>query len=235
MDIHNDSYKDKELTMQNRQIFDVLNKLTQENLSYLGSEVLGELVEVVIANERNQVKGVIVEAGCALGGSAIAIASAKNKNRAFFIYDVFGMIPAPSEKDGQDVHQRYEIIASGKSKGIGEGRYYGYEENLYDKVLQAFTNFEIKVEENNIFLIKGLYEDTLHLDSPLALAHIDCDWYSSVLICLNRLEPYLVKGGTLIIDDYYAWSGCKLAVDEYFKNRKGYEFIQKSRLHIVKQ
>lgn len=233
MDIQNDSYK--EITMENRQVLDVINKVTQENLSYLASEVLCELVEVVIANEKNQVKGVIVEAGCALGGSAIAIASAKNKNRQFFVYDVFGMIPAPSEKDGQDVHQRYEIIASGNSKGIGKGRYYGYEENLYDKVLQAFTNFDIKVEDNNIFLIKGLYEDTLHLDFPVALAHIDCDWYDSVLICLNRLEPHLVKGGTLIIDDYYAWSGCKLAVDEYFKNRKGYEFIQKSRLHIVKQ
>jgi len=229
----NDSYET--LTMQNKQVLDVIDKVTQENLSYLGKEALCELVERVIANERNQVKGGIVEAGCALGGSAIAIASTKNKNREFFVYDVFGMIPAPSEKDGQDVHQRYEIIASGKSKGIGEGRYYGYEDSLYDKVLQTFTNFAIEVEENNIYLIKGLYEDTLHLNSPLALGHIDCDWYSSVLICLNRLEPCLVKGGTLIIDDYYAWSGCKLAVDEYFKNKTGYDFIQKSRLHIVKQ
>lgn len=229
----NDSYKNQ--NMQNIKFLDVINKVMQENLSYLGKDALCELAEVVIANERNQVKGIIVEAGCALGGSAITIASAKDKSRDFFVYDVFAMIPAPSEKDGEDVHQRYEIIASGKSKGIGEEKYYGYEENLYDKVLQSFTNFQIKLEENNINFVKGLYEDTLHLNSPLALAHIDCDWYNSVLICLNRLEPYLVKGGTLIIDDYYAWSGCKLAVDKYFEDKKGYDFQKKSRLHIVKQ
>ena len=62
-------------------------------------------------------------------------------------------------------------------------------------------------------------------------------WYESVLTCLQRIEPYLVTGGTLVIDDYYHWSGCKKAVDEYFTEKaKGhYQFVHKNRLHIVKR
>ena len=40
-----------------------------------------------------------------------------------YIYDVFGMIPAPSEEDGEDVYKRYEVIVSGKSKGIKDNKW----------------------------------------------------------------------------------------------------------------
>ncbi len=51
-----------------------------------------------------------------------------------------------------------------------------------------------------------------------------------------RIEPFLVRGGIFVIDDYNAWSGCKKAVDEFFLNKKdGYEFLFKERLHFVKK
>lgn len=187
-------------------------------------------------NEKKHIDGIIIETGCALGGSAIALTSAKSRDRHFYIYDVFGMIPPPSERDDEDVHERYKVIASGHSTGIENDLYYGYEENLYDKVVQNFKNFEVEVSENNIHLVKGLYEDTLTIKSPVALAHIDCDWFNSVWTCLERIEPHLVKGGTLVIDDYHAWSGSKKAVDEYFKDKRdAYQFVFKNRLHIIKK
>jgi O-methyltransferase len=75
-------------------------------------------------------------------------------------------------------------------------------------------------------LIRGLVQDTLHINEPVCLAHIDVDWYEPVLICLERIEPHLSVGGTLVIDDYLAWSGCQRAVDEYFdrKDRSRYQF-----------
>lgn len=213
----------------------MIQQVQEKKLTYLDKKALEELLDVVVDNERKQLEGIIIEAGCALGGSAIAIASLKSQERKLFIYDVFGMIPPPSEKDDQDVHERYQEIVSGSSKGIGDNKYYGYEENLYDKVLQEFDNFNINVQESNVHLIKGLFEATLYPDLPISLAHIDCDWYESVLTCLNRIEPRLVRGGTLVIDDYYSWSGCRTAVDDYFKDKKGvYNFVKKSRLHIVK-
>lgn len=145
------------------------------------------------------------------------------------------MIPPPSEKDSQDIHDRYKVISSGKSMGLGNNLYYGYEDNLYHKVSQAFSKFGFDIKENNIQLIKGIYQDTLKIELPVAFAHIDCDWYDSVLICLQQIEPHLVSGGLLVIDDYYTWSGCKKAVDEYFEDKIDYKFIKKSRLHIIKQ
>ena len=62
----------------------------------------------------------------------------KSPDRPLRVYDVFGMIPPPGEEDGPDVHQRYEIIKSGKSEGIGGRRYYGYEDNLYERVVTSF-------------------------------------------------------------------------------------------------
>ncbi|WP_009633333.1 TylF/MycF/NovP-related O-methyltransferase [Synechocystis sp. PCC 7509] len=224
------------ILLRNRQdVLMVVKKVIKGHLTYLDINALYDIVQTVFAIEQKNLNGILVETGCALGGSAIVIASAKNKERNLLIYDVFDRIPPPSEKDSQDIHDRYEIIASGQSKGLGENLYYGYENDLYHKVLQALSKFRVEANENNIQLIKGLYQDTLKIDSPVAFAHIDCDWYDSVLTCLQQIEPHLVSGGVLIIDDYYTWSGCKKAVDEYFFNKNNYKFINKTRLHIIKQ
>ena len=215
----------------------LIEKIKAEKLSYLENYALYELSQAVLNQEKQQVEGVIVETGCALGGSSILIASIKEKSRAFYLYDVFEMIPPPTQEDGSDVQKRYETIASGKSQGINGDVYYGYEQNLYDQVVQSFYKFDVDVESNNVHLVPGLYQESLHVNSPVSLAHIDCDWYESVQTCLHRIEPNLVSGGTLIIDDYYTWSGCKKAVDEYFSKlpKANYKFIEKSRLHIVKK
>jgi hypothetical protein len=227
----------KRLAERDEQVAGVIRRVVKERLTYLEPGALCDLAETAIDNEKNHVEGIIIEAGCALGGSAITLASAKSKGRDFFVYDVFGMIPSPTQKDGMDARARYETIASGKSAGIGGKPYYGYETNLYEKVLASFSEFGLEVKENNIHLVRGLYEDTLRVNAPVALAHIDCDWYDSVYICLERIEPHLARGGVLILDDYYYWSGCKAAVDDYFRDRDeaSYRFIKKSRLHILKQ
>lgn len=221
--------------MKNPEIASIIEAIILQKLSYLEKQTICDLVKIAINNERKGVKGIIIEAGCALGGSAIAIASAKSKERPLYVYDVFGTIPPPSEQDGIDAQNRYEVIASGNSSGIGGEKYYGYEDDLYTRVIQSFKKFSIEPQENNVNFIKGLYQHTLKINSPVSFAHIDCDWYDSVMCCLSRIEPYLSRGGTLVIDDYYHYSGCKKAVDLYFRNKKNdYKFYRKNRLHIVK-
>jgi O-methyltransferase len=77
------------------------------------------------------VSGDVLEFGVALGGSAIVLAGiAGLAHRRFYGFDVFEMIPAPtSEKDDEKSKQRYNLIASGKSEGIGGDLYYGYRNN----------------------------------------------------------------------------------------------------------
>ena len=151
-----------------------------------------------------------------------------------YVYDVFGIIPSPSDKDGADIHARYAVITSGAAKGIDGDAYYGYEMNLMDKVDSTFAAFGVRTGENDIHLVAGLFEDTIRPDGPVALAHVDGDWYESVKLCLDRIWPVLSPGGVIVIDDYDHWSGCRTAVDEFLATSPNCRTERWSRLHLVK-
>jgi asparagine synthase (glutamine-hydrolysing) len=210
------------------------DRVRDQNLTYLEREALVGLFDAARRIERARVPGRIVEAGTALGGSAVVLAAAKSPARPLDLFDVFGLIPPPSDRDGEDVHARYQDITSGKSSGIGADTYYGYQDDLITKVAATLARLGYPPESNGIRLIKGLYEDTLHPEGPIALAHIDCDWYDSVTVCLERICPLVPPGGVLVIDDYLAWSGCRTATDDYFRGRDGWRFEENARLHVVK-
>jgi lipopolysaccharide biosynthesis glycosyltransferase len=212
----------------------IVEAVLAEHLSYLGPVGLRDLAAAVEATEANGIEGLIVEAGTALGGSAITMAAAKSSARPMKLYDVFATIPAPAEQDGADAHRRYTMIASGRSKGIAGETYYGYRGDLVAHVTESFARHGLPLADNNIELVKGLFEDTLRLDEPVALAHLDGDWYASTMTCLTRLAPLVSVGGRLVIDDYDTWSGCRAAVDEYFAGRPGFRFERRGRLHVVR-
>lgn len=224
------------LYYSDRDSYRVLRKVTKEKLSYLGASALIDLHNRVNEIERDKKTGILIETGCALGGSSLVMTAAKESRRPLYLYDVFGMIPPPSERDGADVYDRYQVIASGQATGIKGDKYYGYEENLLTQVKDSFENYGYPTDAHHVHLVQGLYEETLFIDQPVALAHIDCDWYDSVMTCLQRITPHLVSGGILVIDDYLDWSGCRTAVDTYFADKKEqFEFVMKSRLHIIRK
>lgn len=193
----------------------VIKAVRGRNLSYLEGSALFDLHKVVRALDHDGVPGRIVEAGTALGGSAIVMGSAKARGRQLDLHDVFGTIPPPSVEDDPDVHARYAEIIDGKATGIGGEKYYGYENDLLKKVKESFRDFGLDPVACNIHFHQGLFEDTIRSDGPVALAHIDGDWYESVRVCLDRLAPSLSVGGVMVIDDYGSWSGCTKAVDEF--------------------
>lgn len=65
-----------------------LLRLRLDHLTYLSLKDLTNLQAAVRDVERNNIEGVFIEAGCALGGSAIAISTAKDPQREFFVYDL---------------------------------------------------------------------------------------------------------------------------------------------------
>jgi O-methyltransferase len=214
----------------------IVHSVRASSVTYLAENALADLYDAVRTLENRGIGGILIEAGCALGGSAIVIASAKAPARPLCVYDVFGMIPSPSAQDGPDVHERYRVIQSGHSTGIGGNTYYGYIEDLQAQVAENFRRLGVDPDANNVRLVKGLFADTLRIDEPVALAHLDGDWYDSVMTCLQRIEPKLLPTGVIIIDDYDDWSGCRKAVDEYFEDKRDrYDFMRKSRLHIVRR
>jgi hypothetical protein len=212
-----------------------IDGVQRERLTYLERDALIDLALLVREIERRALPGVLIEAGCALGGSAIVIAQAKAGSRPFYVYDVFGMIPAPSDRDDADVLERFRTIAAGEAPGIKGDPYYGYRNDLKGDVEAAFDRFGLPLQANSVQLVEGRYEDTLWPAEAVAMAHIDCDWHDSVIVCLERIGPKLVPGGALVIDDYDAWSGARKAVDAYVSARRDeYEVRRRARLHLVR-
>jgi len=199
----------------------LIAQLRKERLTYLSELRLIGLMKAVERIERERLSGIIIEAGCALGGSSILMASLKLPTRYMEVYDVFERIPAPTQEDPEEVHKQYQKIANGSAMGIAGDVYYGYLENLYEIVKSNFWKCGIDLEQNKVTLIKGLLQNTLQIEQPVALAHIDVDWYEPVKICLQEIAPHLVIGGSIILDDYYDWGGCRKATDEYLETTKG--------------
>lgn len=210
-------------------------KLKKSKLTYLNLSKLINLSKCVNQIERDQIPGMIVEAGCALGGSAILIALNKKTHRELNIYDTFAQIPPPTEMDEADAFERYQVIKDGKAKGIHDGQYYGYEEDLLTKVINNFETFNLSLDDHNIFLHKGFFEDTLKISEPVAMAHIDSDWYDSIMTSLKRIVPNLSANGIILIDDYYDWKGAEKAVNDFFIDKKDhFQFLYGPQLVIRK-
>lgn len=193
----------------------LIQSVLEAKLTFLSPLKMQSLVDELKRIEELGIEGDIVEAGCALGGSSIVLSRVKASSRLFKVYDVFDMIPPPSEEDPVDVHERYETIKEGKAQGFSGDEYYGYRENLYKVVQENFKRFQVNLEERNVTLIKGLLQETMEITRPVVLAHIDVDWYDPVMTCLERIVPHLAPGGVIIMDDYFHWGGCKKACDEF--------------------
>ena len=79
------------------------------------------------------------------------------------------------------------------------------------------------VEAGRTHLHPGWFESSLdgfHSSRPISILRLDADWYASTRICLEVLYPQVAPGGLILIDDYYTWDGCALAVHEYLANHR---------------
>lgn len=152
----------------------------------------------------------IAEFGVGRGGSAVFLAwLAENYGGTLSLYDVFGQIPAPTVRDGQRAHKRYETILRQEKDD-----YYGNIPNLLNLVQQDISNV---CQLDKVEFIQGKYEITLPKISSqkhFSLIHIDCDWYESVKSVLSYLEKNIQPGAIIQVDDYSNWQGSKLAIEE---------------------
>ena len=193
----------------------LIRRVRSEHLTYLTLRKAASLVANCREVETAGLPGIFVEAGCALGGSTILMAAAKTSGRRLDVHDVFERIPSPTAEDTPDAHERFRTIAGGQSMGIGGDTYYGYRENLHEVVTANLNRHGIFPDRDHVRLVRGLVEDTLVTDEPVAIAHVDVDWYHPVITSLRRIVPRLVAGGSVIIDDYHDWGGCRKATDEF--------------------
>lgn len=182
----------------------------------------------------SQVHGAVVEAGVALGGTAIFVtALGQQGRRPVHLYDVFGLIPPPNDaKDTSDAKERYQIIAAGKSRGFGNQTYYGYQKDVLSQVQQNFKTCRVPTTCVNFH--KGLVENTMmNINFDIAYLHCDTDFYSAVYHCLVDASPHVVVGGAIVIDDYYAYGSARNAVTDFFTEVNS-THLKTSRNHVYR-
>ncbi|MCS6822063.1 MAG: TylF/MycF family methyltransferase [Microscillaceae bacterium] len=150
-------------------------------------------------------QGAIVECGVWRGGMlAGMIECIGTQNRQFYAFDSFEGLPKASAIDGE----KALIWQSHTHSPV----YYDNCKSNYEQVVNLLT--PLGISRSNI--VKGWFADTLpHFKEPIAILRLDADWYQSTYECLHFLFPYVVKGGLIIIDDYYAWEGCSRAVHDF--------------------
>jgi O-methyltransferase len=171
-----------------------------------------------LLNEK--VPGCFVECGVWKGGSSAIIALAikdSGQKRHLHLFDSFEGLPEPTQKDGE-----YAAIYSG---GRSEGKLATVNQCQagLEEVRHLILN-KIMVPENLAHFHVGWFQNTIPLDAgqlgSIALLRLDGDWYESTKICLDHLYPLVSPGGIIIMDDYFAWEGCRKATDEYRDHNK---------------
>ena len=71
-------------------------------------------------------------------------------------------------------------------------------------------------DDKKALIVKGKFPDTAKgiEDKKFIFVHIDVDIYTPTKKALEFFYPRMVIGGTIIVHDYPAHSGVKLAIDE---------------------
>jgi O-methyltransferase len=154
---------------------------------------------------RKALPGDFVECGVYNGGSAAIMASFCDKTspaRNVWLFDSFEGLPKPTEKDG--------------------GRAAGYEGWCHGDLAKLTRVFQIMdIPEDRVRVVKGWFQETFPtVEIPqIAILHIDADWYESVKLCLEKFYDSVQPGGYIVLDDYGAWEGCRIATDEFIAAR----------------
>ena len=172
-----------------------------------------ELIEKTIQCVEN-IGGDYVETGVFRGGSSMSMASVLkhyDKLQTLWMYDTFEGMPEPNKDE-------VKLCGNKSALQIYKDRSGDWCRCSLDTVNK---NMAKHIGYPYVRYIKGMVEDTLpkHKPNKIALLRLDTDFYESTAVSLEYLYPRLVSGGYILIDDYGAFSGCRKAVDDYFKNK----------------
>jgi len=149
--------------------------------------------------------GDVVECGVWRGGMIAGIAEMLGNSKNYYLFDSFEGLPIAKDIDG--------INAINWQNDTQNPNYYDNCKAEIDFAHKAMQLSNVKYE-----CVKGWFDQTVpNYDSikVISILRLDGDWYDSTMICLIHLFPKVVKGGIIIIDDYYAWDGCSKAVHDY--------------------
>jgi O-methyltransferase len=198
------------------------------------------LWRLAVQSEREGLAGDFVELGVCNGGTAgvLAYAAAQSPGssahaavdrqrrndlataqspqpRLTWCYDSFAGLPEPTARDGAAAR----VYSSGRSAGRlrSIGRCVGSVETLSELLFER-----LQLDPAAIRIVEGWFQETLaaHPARPIALLHLDGDWYESVKLGLDVLYDRVAPGGWIVLDDYGYWQGCREALQDFLRERR---------------
>lgn len=178
-----------------------------EALTMVGLVRLDNVQECIRRVIADGVPGDVMETGIWRGGCGIfmraALEAYGDRDRRVWLADSFEGLPPPSPAeypaDEGDPHATLKPYL-----GVS-----------LETVKQNFELFEMLDER--VHFLTGWFRDTLPAApvERIAVLRLDGDMYESTIVALSSLYPRVSAGGFIIIDDYGALPGCRLAVDDY--------------------
>ena len=153
-----------------------------------------------ITRSQRELDGDMAEVGVYQGGSAKIICEVK-RNRKLFLFDTFKGLPELSDIDTLFVKNLVQ------------------RNQFNDTSLEAVKDYLSSYE--NVQIIKGEFPKTADSigDSKFSFVHLDVDLYRSTIECLKFFYPRLVKGGIILVHDYFA-DGIQKAFKEFLQSNK---------------
>jgi len=163
-----------------------------------------------LATKVAAVEGVIVECGSWRGGMIAGIADVLGSRRYYYLCDSSQGLPLAKEIDG--------AAAQAWQANTTSPTYYNNCTASEEDARSVISMSSAKDYQ----IVKGWFEETLPKLPlrPIALLRMDADWYDSTKCILDNLATRMVSGGLIIIDDYYTWEGCTVAVNEFAARNK---------------
>jgi O-methyltransferase len=169
-----------------------------------------------------QIPGDLVECGVWQGGCAAAMKLAAQmllETRTLHLFDSFEGLPPVQPIDGP--------MAKSWQQDVNGPIYHDNCTASLALVQQNFQQLGLLGDSGPVPVQfhKGWFEQTVpdfvaQQAAPIALLRLDGDWYESTKVCLENLYPLVSENGVIIIDDYYVWDGCAVAVHEYFGKQR---------------
>jgi hypothetical protein len=175
------------------------------------------LARQVVVALAHGIPGDFVECGVWRGGSSFLMAEllrrAGVRDRKVWLVDSFEGLPAPEPVDGE---RAATYVAQ------TDGPYY------FDNCRAPLEDVQATARalglDGYVEYVKGWFDDVLPSWSkgigPIALLRIDADWYRSVRCVLEHLYDRVADNGFVVLDDYYTFDGCGIALHEFLASRQ---------------
>ena len=206
---------------------------SRETIRNMGLDVVDNVFTICYALEKTRhLSGAYVECGVFKGSTLLTaneFCKLRSIDKPFIGCDTFSGFPASKEANPNDQPEMFESLY--KSGKITEKHYQLSKKRLSSLASQEhlstqyFSNPESLVFSESklrrINLIQGSFSETLpSLKGDISVLHIDCDLYEPYKICLETQFENVVKGGMIVLDEYYSlkYPGARIAVNEFLES-----------------